>query len=104
MLAESKHLDFLQQCLCSLGDRLLFQLHYCFAIERLLFTFPGSLLWKLSNVPSLAVLRQKYPLFGRGLVMVVEVIFPELFKVLMFKATVTNYAVLRYQTEKTGHK
>ena len=75
MLAESKHLDFLQQCLCSLGDRLLFQLHCCFAIERLLFTFPDFLLWKLSDVPSLVLLRQKYPLFGGGLVMAVEVIF-----------------------------
>lgn len=64
-LAESKHLDFLQQCLCSLGDRLLFQLHYCFAIERLLCTFPGFLLWKLSDVPSLAVIKAKIPIIWR---------------------------------------
>ena len=39
------------------------------------FTFPGCLLWKLADVPSLVVIKSKIPTIWRWVVVVVMVIF-----------------------------
>lgn len=105
MLAKSKHLDSLWQCLCSLEDRLLFQLQYWFATKRLLLFFlPGCLLWKLADVPSLVVNKSEIPIILVGWEWQQWLFLPILLKDLIVNATENKYGLLSYQTKRKNKR
>lgn len=75
---------------------------FFFATKGCSFIFPGCLLWKLTDVPSILVSKAEIPIIQKWVGSASQwwLFLPALFNILVFKATEIKYEVLSYQSAK----